>query len=461
MIPLVYFASLGVILVFTHGHYHEHLMWVLVGIHAVFGASVFCWKEQRISLPARAQLLAAVFFLFTVFLVNNPELIFVENEELYGTLKVVSISLSACAAGLLLATGLPNKWWNRILVWTLLLSSAALLIAAYILTVQCSPNPAIDVWTINQSAVEHVLAGENPYLQQYPDIYDGARSYAPRFGYMPGWLLWSVVLSLPFGKEFDVRISLIIAELVSACFLVLIARQLRYGWRGAFLCALVWLAFPIGLFVLEQAWIDSVLIAVFAGAVCAMLAGRHLLTGLLVGYAIGTKQYALIAAAFMLIFIYRTTGFKKAGRMALGTAISASVLLLPFAIADWQTFYELFVVRVSELVPLPSLNIPTFFALELPTADTEVLFRFFLPFTLVGWAIVVAVMGWALHKKTTFGPQRLFSAISLSYGVFFLTGKLAFCNYYYFLAFFLFLACMVGLCRPLVGPEGSKRIVEL
>lgn len=124
-----------------------------------------------------------------------------------------------------------------------------------------SPHPQIDVFTQFQHASAQLLQGRNPYTEPVPDT-PGAGAFGYRvvaYSYPPAGLL---PMALAWAAVGDVRLAGIAAEALAAAALYAIAR--RAGVRVAQLLVMLFLFHPRGLYVIEQAWNEPLLVGAAA-----------------------------------------------------------------------------------------------------------------------------------------------------------------------------------------------------
>ncbi|MHB8878664.1 MAG: hypothetical protein ACYC8T_33610, partial [Myxococcaceae bacterium] len=379
---------------------------------------------------------------FGLLFIYSDQLIYASVSEPRAKLTGLLLLVPMAAALLFVGARFLDKRWGRGVVLALIASLAGLLIGARIYTLYASPSPHIDVFTTSRQAVEFFLQGKNPYAQSYVDIYGGAYDYAPAFPYWPGYLLWASGWAKVLGGAHDVRASLLIAEVLCAAVFAGWMRRLRFSWPVAALGAALWLSFPIDLFVLEQAWIDPLLVLGFAAAGWAATARRWALTGVFLGFACATKQYAFIGALFLAVWVLRTHGWRPAVRGLVGGAATFFVLMLPFALVDWTSFYRSSIEQWASAQPrLDSLAFAAWAVREvsLDPAAAPGVYRYFTVATLV---VLGALLGWTAARRDRTLTEAL-TAMAVTYGWVLLFAKQSFCNYYYFLSFFIAAAAML------------------
>ena len=305
--------------------------------------------------------------------------------------------------------------WNTVI--------AALVLGAIIAWVpSLSPDPFIDVFRSNRLALEHFLSGRNVYAEAYPDIYGGRYDYAPGFLYWPGTLLALVPGHALLG---DLRYSLGACLAITVAAVAWFLRGERRIAPDSYLWTMYWLAIPIVPFVIEQAWIDPILAAQSVVALLAARRGNWLISAMATGFMLATKQYGFLLPLFLLPFLWREWGVRRA---AIWTVVSGAVflaILIPFVLPDPQAFWNMTVSgHASAGVRLDALNF---------TALLARLSGFKLPGSVQALAsvagIAIGLNGVLRAKRGEW--HRVPWAMAQAFIVSFLFGKFAFGNYYF------------------------------
>lgn len=407
----------------TRGHYKTNrVIFVTLGLLVFVGLA----GRARVAVPDEAALrrqLGALLLMGTTLLALDSKLLYVEATEMQDSLQMLLVLALVASAALAVLV-----WRGRAqgLRQGLMLIVLVALVVVRPLVLWVSPAPHIDVFTTTDAAVDFLLQGLNPYSQVYPDIYDGQYEYAPGMAYWPGTVLFATFGKWAFG---DLRSVYVLGDLLSAAAMAALAvRRSRLRLETGLLGAAVWLAFPVGLFVLEQAWVDPLILAALLWAAVALDAERFGAAGVLLGVATCIKQPAALAAlsAALVVLAVRP----KAGLQLIvaGGAVGA-VVLLPFVLWDADGLW-----RMTIVVPLgqpPRLDALTFVALAQrewgvmwPGGASTVIY-------------VAALIGGGLQMirvaradRRVVPAVRWLTAMSVLYAVVFLFGKQAFCNYW-------------------------------
>jgi len=329
--------------------------------------------------------------------------------------------LTVLILGLALTLGL---WPRSRKTWVYLLMLVSVL-GLFVSIPLASPHPSIDVWIIQQQGAESLLAGDNPYAIEYPDIYGPDKDWYPggKARYYPYPPL-SLLLGLA-GQVFgDVRWILMLCHLAAAAFLYGTARRLSLERHESFLLALLLLLVPRGPLVIEQSWTEPALALALSVAAYGMAGQRSLTTRLALGTALALKQ--------------------------------TMILLLPFLLALWPRWR---LRDLPALVALPLLSYGAFLVWDARAlVEDVVLFHWESPFradgltlsafiraelagpVLPSWLALAALAlgalawSWRVRQAPAGTPIRIaifWLGLAATFLTTLLLGKHAFCNYFY------------------------------
>jgi hypothetical protein len=412
----------GVILALTHAIYQSDCVLLAAGLFLV------CFLVGRVkpgalllspddSVEKNSVFVVAVFF--AVLLSQDHELLYA--NVIWGVNSLRALTSAAALLALTAAfaaiacSGASCSGWVKVALG----SAAACLIAARFMVPIASPEPFIDVFWINTWAVNDFLHGKNPYSQVYPDIYKGHYGYQPGFTYWPSYLL---AASIPGAFHLDLRFLNVLSDLSFAGILAWFSARSKFTVEMAWPLALLWLAMPVSLFIIEQAWIDPLMLVLATGSILAFRFRRLDLAAFLGGLAMASKQYGFIVPALLTIGIFGSIGWKPALRFCLIAGGTLTLLMAPFLIWDFAGFYKN-TVQILMVIPmrLDSLTIPAFFVnkfgYEIP--GIFLLLCYMAVFLGCLWKV------WRLPKVSS-----ICFAATFCYGFLFLMGKQASANYY-------------------------------
>ena len=290
-----------------------------------------------------------------------------------------------------------------------------------------SPHPHIDVWTVQQEAVDVFMAGLSPYVHSFEQIYDPQTlkiwGYQSGF-YYPPFVLFYI---LPFKLLFhDVRYAYIVAELISLwLFWKIINRNCKaVGMDTKELLLLLLALNPVSLFVIEQSWNEPLLNVLLLGFIWFWQSERVLWAAVLLGSFIAAKQYALLALPLVVLLpefqrfipvILITTGLFYSPALLLGAKGMVENFLYLWTVpprADALSFSALFLRKTGMIVP------DWFFGLTVFS----------------GFGITLLTFRRSMHGYI--------AALCIIFIITFWMGKQAFCNYYYFLSVVFLAAAM-------------------
>lgn len=307
-----------------------------------------------------------------------------------------------------------QRLW-RLGFWCVLLSFAALGAMAIINT----PSPHIDVYYFQKVASERLASGINPYGMSIPNIYKSNEFYGPGLsnndfvfiGYP--YLPTSLLMALPGLFLGDVRFTHLILTALTGLFLFKISNT-RFGA----VIATAFLFQPRVFFFLEQSWVDNIGIAFAALFALTLTVPRfEKYSSAALGLFIAAKQTNPLAFPFLIGLSQR----KMQTLVTVGMITLATVL--PFLIADVEGF----------------INDVILCQLKQPFRDDALSFLAYakakgLVIHSAGVAFVAALLPAALLRKNENRqiPYRAFLLCALSFLLFYVFNKQAFCNYYVF-----------------------------
>lgn len=417
---------------------HGHFAWrALVAVTAGFVALALAARSRAAGAPRWPveRLMAAALVLLLVQGSFDAPGYHLARAGFRPVFVAVQLALAAAVA---LAWALPraeSRWRTGVL--------AAGLAAGFGLRVGivwASPAPAIDVFAQFQDATAHLLAGRNPYLTPVADPGGGL---AENFGYRANFFSYPPANLAPLAAARwltgDVRHAYLAAEALAVAALWALARR-RGATDAARLLPLLFLFHPRGLFEIEQAWTEPLLVGGLAAYLWLEDTGRRpTRAAVALGLWLSLKQYLFFFAALHFAQRRRWRELPLVAAAGLATWLPFLVWDAPSALANGLWF-------------------------QLHTA--------FRPDGLTWAAAVWRGSGWEATKWVAVGAGLLVAAVAgralrgrglagwLHAGLLatlaaFLGGSQAFCNYYYFLgAGVLLLLALRG------GVEESFSIAE-
>lgn len=435
-VALAAYVALGIILAITSGMWDGEPVLVVLGLSyaAFIACCVLRPQPARRELPHRAEgALALVLACCVVVLCVDPGLLHARDNVWKHCIMPVTACLAA--ASLMLAWA---SWRSRSSRWFLPVAGLgfACLIALRLLAIGASPDPWIDVFPINNQACDLIVAGENPYCGQYEDVYHGRYDYRPAFFYWPATLYFNVPFRQLLG---DVRYGLVAADVLAAICLLLAARGTALTLRASTLVPLVWLAFPASLLVIEQAWIDPLLVLGAAATLVTLQRRRWWLCGIALGWTAATKQYAGLVGLMSLAWLagrdFRATW--RAGAAALATF---AALMTPMIWWNPQAFYQSTIATYLDAVTRQDgLGIAALCLqhdIDVPRAV----------WSGIEIATIVSLCGCCALSRGRIDDLRRWAVnLAAVFWTCFLFGKFAFCNYYYFVAVLLLICFIASL----------------
>ena len=291
-----------------------------------------------------------------------------------------------------------------------------------------SANPFIDVWQFQQTGVDALLRGTNPYLPIYHDLYNGDPRYLGPGIVEDGRLTvglpyppLSLLMALP-GKVLtgDHRFAQLVAVELAALGMVLI-RPGRLA-AGAALC---FLFMPRTLLVVERGWTEPFGVLLLTLVVLAAVRAPRV-AGLAVGLLIAVKQYLLLGLPLALLLVRRG---RDAGRLIRTAVLAAVVITVPFALWDPTAFFNS-TVRFLAVQPFrpDSLTFLALLPVNSATLGSAVAFALLIP--------AAALIAWRAPRN----PAGYAAALAFLLLVFFASGKQGAINYYFMVIGALYVA---------------------
>jgi hypothetical protein len=275
-----------------------------------------------------------------------------------------------------------------------------------------SKRPAIDVFDLQTQGADELLHGHDPYATVSVTDTNDPSERVP-YTYMPVTLLATTLSRATTG---DIRWAMLAALVLG----VLCIRQARRDapdlLRDA--AALIMIGGPLTGFVLEESWVDLIPLGLLCGAAWAFTSQRRTAAAVLFGLAFAGKQPLVIGFPLLLLL-------PGIGRRELGIAAGvAAATVLPFFAWSPSAFWH---GTVSYFAQLPSrddaLTLTNLIDLRFGHQPGEV-------YGLGAAALIVAV-AWKRVPRTI-GSFLLLACVALL--AIFLTGRIAFANYYFLLA---------------------------
>jgi hypothetical protein len=287
-----------------------------------------------------------------------------------------------------------------------------------------APAPRIDVFVFQQGGAAELERGRDPYASTFPNPYSreetraffgDERTELREYPYPPLSLLAATAGHVAGG---DVRWTLLASQLGIAALLFALATAGGHSASVAIAIATLHLLHPRGLFVLYQAWTDSMVACAFLLVVLLMQLRRGRWLGLALGFFVAIKQYSVMALPLLL------RNGRIRSRAWIEALLVGSAITIPFLLWSPSDFFsDVVLFQLRQPFRPDALSIPALVASVTGWRAPGIL-------ALVGAAAALALT-WARIGPRA-GPGQLLLAAALLYAGFFLSAKQAFCNYYYF-----------------------------
>jgi hypothetical protein len=428
-LAVLYFLTLAFMLLTTHAHFTTGGLVITTLAFLAYLASPLASRQKPASPSVTLEMMfSGLWLVFSVSLLVHNGLLYPQMNLWLVLLKAALAMNCVCATAYsaLLFSQRETPRAGKVL----LSATLFLVLSCFFFTLKASPAPHIDVFTICSKAADLLRSGRNPYDFLYADIYGGKYTYHPRFMY------WPVVTYLvTFSKLVtgDIRTGTIFAHMITAIGLYLLGRQWRWSFQKILLAVIVWFTFPISFFVLEQAWVEVILMPSLVFFI--YFAGRRKWVGaaVMAGLACATKQYMPIFGIFSCLYVWRREGWGKTIGYAGIASLTTMLAMLPFFIWDWRVFLDRTVFEILHYdIRTESLSWIAFSINRL-----RVPFNTALSLALKAVLSVPALV--VMFRREEVRPADLMFTQVVVFSAVFLFGNQALCNYYYFLSFLLFL----------------------
>lgn len=311
------------------------------------------------------------------------------------------------------------------------------------LTITLLANPHIDVFSLQTGGANDLLAGNNPYAGAYPNIYTAEESRAflggtplqiTSYPYPPLILL---LTTLGQGLAGDVRASLLIGQIAVGLVLWRLALASRCSPRQAHGVAALHFVNPMNAHVLTQAWNDTIVALLFVVLLLALV--RRRFGGAVLGLALASKQYSVVALPFLLAqrFVPR--------RLWLAAAAAGAAVFLPFVLWAPVDFWQDLTGHVAAPFRADTMAIPAALVQWVQWMPPRGLHMMA--------ALLIAAATW---RRLPSGPHGLALGLGCTYLALFLFSYQGACNYYYLVGV-LILAAAATVCLPVPVTAYSGR----
>jgi hypothetical protein len=307
---------------------------------------------------------------------------------------------------------------------------ATLVAVAGLSAIGASPEPDIDVWTIQQRGAEVLEQGKNPYTSATVPDTDPETDFVVPYVYPP-LAIFVGVLGRAVGG--DVRYALLGALLAIGVALRSIARAgLAIPPAPSRLAlledapALLFWQWPPLFMILDRSWIDPLQVMLIALGVAAHARRRQTLAAVMLGLAASSKQSMIWLVPLAIVLLRLDL------RRWIVMGVSAAAPMVPFVLWDFRRLkYCLF----DFMSTLPPRSDGLCF-----TSWMKHAFDVAFP-TQVGFALAIGavVMGCIRAPRgaadsARWGAPTFALALLFAYFAFFFFNRWAFANYYFLLA---------------------------
>lgn len=418
----------------THGHLRFKYL-ILLSLSVLIFLFFYKKFKNTFNTINVDKVFALAWLVLSFFVFDDQELLYAKASFAKSALKgLLSFNLICSIAYFAFEYLIPKEKLSLPIPKNYLLKFAlsCLAIAAIVMPF-VSPNPHIDVWVYAKLGADHVLSGESPYGKHYPDLYNGAYDLTHGFVY---WPVHTILFSINKFFVSDVRWVLVIAHLLSLRMIFKFSKELQYSETQALIHSILWAAFPVTFFVIENSWVDVMSITLLVAHSMALFKGRIKTAGFLLGLIVASKQYMVFFPIFGLIYVVKKFDWKQGISYTCYSLLSAIIVFAPFLIWSFDefikdTFLDLMTLGARD----DALSWVAYFIKH---------HNFTIPGKYTGIAYIASFIGLIIvsaRQRITSLNTYHFSSIVM-YSVVFLLGKQAFCNYYYMLSIVVLMFAM-------------------
>jgi hypothetical protein len=328
---------------------------------------------------------------------------------------------------------------------------------------KASPDPPIDVFPLHQMTAQALLAGKPIYKPGVLDVLDTFHGtyFIRSYVYLP---LTAYLTTIAYAATHDTRWANLASQLVAGVLLWLVAercaRRANEAAAGrrelepdagstvapgiwADLVAIALLFHPRELLVLEKAWVEPMALPFLGGFVLAAVSHRRVVANVCLGLLCAAKQHLVLYLPFLVLVPgVGISGLVIAGAVALAT-------VAPYLLSSPRDLFQ------GAFVSIASTPFRTD-ALALPAALSFV--GVMIP-PWVGFLAALAPLRWIRRVPREVGPLLLGSC--MMFGLFYVLGRQAFCNYYYLLDATSLFAVAALTAPPATGQAGRSTLHPL
>lgn len=208
-----------------------------------------------------------------------------------------------------------------------------------------SPAPIIDIFYVTNGAVDSLVKKQDPYAVSYYNVYHRSNSQDnDTYSYLPATIFFNLPFRIIFG---DVRFGYILAQILIVFFIYKLFKLKNIPQKIIEFCILLFLFLPISLFVLEQTWIESILMLFLYFFIWAYYFNKQTLIYFILGVILSLKQTLFP----LVIFIFKVN-FLKNYKKLFWTILTIAIFYLPFLFWNFNAMYHNTFIALVKYKPL-------------------------------------------------------------------------------------------------------------
>jgi hypothetical protein len=303
-----------------------------------------------------------------------------------------------------------------------LLVTVFIFLLLQVVTIFVSLDSGIDTHLFLTLASKKLLSGQNPYLFEYPDIYNGKYSaiYGSKY-YFNYWPSNVYISSLGYLVFNEIRYIFVFFQMVFVALYYFYNKDSKQMFLP-----LLWVSNMIVISINERAWIDGFIPMLFLLSYYLIKRNKLTFASLIIGFIASIKLYYVFLVPFFIVYFIKKRHWKAIFLIGVG-------FLVPFIPFLLLSPYELYFCTIKFInnthIRLDSISMVSMLK---RVYDIDIK-NFATALTLI-LLLLCYIIVWVRDLKIL----DIVKLANICLFIVFLLGKQAFCNYFYF-NMFLFL----------------------
>jgi hypothetical protein len=310
-----------------------------------------------------------------------------------------------------------------------------LAIISNLLLIKTSIVPNIDTYTYVKTADQLLLQLKNPYLYKFDDLYSGEYNHIYGTSFCFNYLPLVVYITSLFEYLFsEIRFAYAFFNVLFCMLIIKNRAYLKLTLNLSILLSISWLMNPVQMFILERAFIDSLVPFFLFSAILLLYKNRNVLSAIVLGLLASLKLYYFFLLPFIGFYWFCFIGIKKTMQYSFTIMIIILLTILPFLIDNYQVFYfNVYAVYANIGTRVDSLSFVSYCAKK--GIDIAIIGQ------KIGMSILALLSFVVYFKKMEI--RKILSIINIAYLILFFLMRQAFANYFYFNLVILFTIILI------------------